>query len=127
MTEKKKGASDPFLSELDALDDLAGGEEPTRIDHEPEPPPVEIPTKPGEMGKEILDLAPDIPVQLAVVMGRKDVTVKDLLSLRMGHVVELGGAASEAVELVAGGRVIARGELVQIDGKMGVRITRILK
>lgn len=124
MTKKK----DPYISELDELTDLSAAEEPTRTDLEPAPAPSkEAPkTVPKEATQPLMDLAPDIPVQVVVVMGRKEVTVKDLLALRMGQVVELDRAPKEAVDLVAAGRVIAKGELVEIEGKLGVRIVRIV-
>lgn len=77
--------------------------------------------------QELLDLSPDLSVPVIVVMGRKSVTVKDLLALRMGQVVDLNRNPSEPVDLVAAGKVIGKGELVEIDGQLGVRILKLLK
>lgn len=77
--------------------------------------------------QELLKLSPDLEVPVIVVMGRKSVTVRDLLSLRMGQIVDLGRNPQEPVELVAAGKVIGRGELVEIDGGLGVRILKLLK
>ncbi len=152
---------DPYLSELDAMDnfeppppDLGEGgeetvhetEEPTRIDLKA--PPVPKPTRAepdhhevaddvaemlesipeGEPPvKELLDLAPDMTVPLVVVMGRKSYTVKDLLALRIGQVMDLERAPTEPVDLVAAGKVVGKGELVEVDGKLGIRVLKLLK
>lgn len=110
---------DPYLDELDELDVL--DEEPTRVDFPAEQPPV------SPSSKEMMGLAPDIPVQVVVVMGKKAVTVKDLLGLRMGQVIDMEKMPTEPVDIVAQGKVIAKGELVEVDGKLGVRILKILK
>lgn len=85
---------------------------------EPEgPPPV----------KELLDLSPDLTVPLVVVMGRKSFTVRDLLALRIGQVMDLERAPLEPVDLVAAGKVVGKGELVEVDGKLGIRILKLMK
>ena len=53
--------------------------------------------------------------------------LKDLLKLKVGHAIDLERAPNEFVDLTANGKVIARGELVEIDGKLGVRIIKMLK
>lgn len=123
---KKK---DPYLEELDELSDIEEGdlpeeEEPTRIDLPAEAPVKE---KGAAAAQDLIGLSPDIPVQVVVVMGRKGVTVKDLLALKAGQVIDMDKAPAEPVDLVASGRVIAKGELVEVDGKLGVRILKLLK
>lgn len=117
-------------------------EEPTRIDLKSPPLPKNLPAEPSEeadaeieeaLGKgakpirEILNLSPDMAVPLVVVMGRKSFTVKDLLELRIGQVMDLERAPTEPVDLVAGGKVIAKGELVEVDGRLGIRVLKLLK
>jgi len=75
--------------------------------------------------KKIVNLSSDIPVQIAAVLGKKTITVKDLVSMKMGQVVELGRLPNEAIDLVANGKLVAKGELVEIDGRLGVRILKI--
>lgn len=70
-------------------------------------------------------LAEDVPVQVVAVLGKKSVTVGDLISMKKGEVVELNRFPNEAVDLVANGKLMAKGELVEIDGKLGVRIIKI--
>ena len=65
----------------------------------------------------------DIPVTLTFDVGRTEVTVAELARLASGSVLELGRGAAELVEIRANGRRIGRGELVDIDGTVGVRIT----
>jgi flagellar motor switch protein FliN len=68
---------------------------------------------------------PDIPVTLVVELGRLNLTLTRLGELKPGDVVELGRHAREPVELTSNGRLVARGELVQIDTDLGVRISSV--
>jgi len=77
--------------------------------------------------KDLLDLSPDLTVPLVVVMGRKAFTVQDLLALRIGQIMDLERAPTEPVDLVAAGKVVGKGELVEVDGKLGIRILKLLK
>ncbi len=72
-------------------------------------------------------LTADVPVQLVAVMGKKTLTIKEILSLNKGQVIELNRFPNEAIDLVANGKLMAKGELVEIDGKLGVRIIRIFE
>ncbi|HCU23381.1 MAG TPA: hypothetical protein DF383_00045 [Deltaproteobacteria bacterium] len=72
-------------------------------------------------------LTADVPVQLVAVMGKKTLTIKDIISLKKGQVVELNRFPNEAIDLVANGKLMAKGELVEIDGKLGVRIIKIFE
>lgn len=130
---------DPYLDELDQMDKLdeelpeGESEEPTRVDlevpHSPQSPEeaAEKPPRAGPAARELMGLSPDIPVQVVVVMGRKGVTVKDLLEIRMGQVIDFEKTPADPVDLVAGGKVIGKGELVEVDGKLGVRVLKLLK
>lgn len=112
---------DPYLSELDDLGGLTS-EESTRLDIETPEPVLEV----APVG-DLLGLAPDIPVTLVAVMDRKSVTVKDLLDLRMGSVIAFERAPEEPVDILAGGKLFAKGELVEVDGKLGIRILKLIK
>jgi flagellar motor switch protein FliN len=72
-------------------------------------------------------LAADVPVQVVAVMGKKTITVRDLVDMKKGQVVELNRFPNEAIDLVANGKLMAKGELVEIDGKLGVRIIKIFE
>jgi flagellar motor switch protein FliN len=71
-------------------------------------------------------LAPaEVPVTLTVELGRVNLTLARLADLQPGDVIELGRHSREPVELTSGGRLVARGELVQIDTELGVRVTHV--
>jgi len=80
---------------------------------------------PAAVDRKVVNLTSDIPIQIVAVLGKKSVTVKDIVSLRMGEVVELNRLPNEAIDLVANGKLIAKGELVDIDGRLGLRILKI--
>lgn len=77
--------------------------------------------------EEVVSLSEDIPVKLTAVLGKKNIVLKELLKLKVGETLDLDRPPNEFVDLVANGKVVARGELVEIDGKLGVRIIKILK
>ncbi len=77
------------------------------------------------MKTQAAGLTNDLPVQLVAVMGKKNITVGELLALKKGEIVELNRFPNEAVDLVANGRLMAKGELVEVDGKLGIRIIKI--
>jgi flagellar motor switch protein FliN/FliY len=66
-----------------------------------------------------------VPVTLTVELGRVNLTLHRLADIKPGDVLELGRHAKEPVELTSGGRLVARGELVQVDTELGVRITHV--
>ena len=68
----------------------------------------------------------EIPVTLTIELGRVSVPLSRLADLKPGDVLELGRHAREPVELTSGGRLVARGELIQIDTELGVRVTNVL-
>jgi flagellar motor switch protein FliN/FliY len=83
---------------------------------------------PAAAGSAISDLRrlSDVPVDLAVEMGRTRMTVGETLELRQGSIVALNRMAGEPVDLLVNGTAIARGEVVVIDEQFGLRITEIL-
>ena len=68
----------------------------------------------------------NVPVELAVEIGRTQMTIGDALALGPGSIVTLGRLAGEPVDLLVNGRVIARGEVVAIDEELGLRLTEIV-
>jgi flagellar motor switch protein FliN/FliY len=73
-----------------------------------------------------LSLLADIPVEVAVEIGRLRMPLRDLLSLEPGAVLELDRAADAPVDVLVNGRLVARGEVVVIDGEFGVRVTDLV-
>ena len=73
-----------------------------------------------------LDIILDIPVQLTVEMGRTKITIKNLLQLAHGSVVELDAMAGEPMNVLVNGTLIAQGEVVVVNDKFGIRLTDII-
>ena len=73
-----------------------------------------------------LDMILDIPVQVAVELGRTKITIKSLLQLAHGSVVELDAMAGEAMSVYVNGTLIAQGEVVVVNDKFGIRLTDIV-
>lgn len=73
-----------------------------------------------------LGMIMDIPVQLSVELGRAKMPIKNLLQLAQGSVVELSGLAGEPLDVLINGFLIAQGEVVVVDDKLGIRITDII-
>jgi len=93
----------------------------------PESEPANEPRTPPKFDRAALDLAPDVPVQVIAVIGKRSVTIKELMELRMGQVIDLKRPPSETVDVVVNGKLFARGELVEIDGKLGVKILKLVR
>ncbi len=89
-----------------------------------EPPPEEPLT---EISEETAQLSEDVPVKLVAVLGKKNLVLKDLLKFKVGQTIDLERAPNEFVDLTANGKLVAKGELVEIDGKLGVRIIKMIR
>jgi len=100
-------------------------------------PPPAPPAKPhvfdqlsggaGQAGAQNdLGMIMDIPVQLSVELGRAKMPIKNLLQLAQGSVVELSGLAGEPLDVLINGFLIAQGEVVVVEDKLGIRITDII-
>lgn len=91
------------------------------------PPAFEpLQASPSRPGGTNLDLLLDVPLEVTVELGRTRRSVKDVLSLGIGSVLDIEKLAGEAVEVLVNGKLVARGEVVVIDDNFGVRITDIL-
>ena len=74
-----------------------------------------------------LDAVYDIPVQVSAVLGRTSMQVSQLLKLGRGAVVELDRTVGEAVDIYVNNRLVARGEVVVVEDRLGVTMTEIIK
>ena len=74
-----------------------------------------------------LEAVYDIPVQVSAVLGRATMQVSQLLKLGRGAVVELDRKVGEAVDIYVNNRLVARGEVVVVDERLGVTMTEIVK
>ncbi len=73
-----------------------------------------------------LDFVLDIPMMLTVELGRSQMLINELLKLGRGSVIELSKLAGEPLDILANQRLIARGEVVVVNEKYGIRITEII-
>ena len=75
------------------------------------------------------DLAPvfDVPVNISAVLGRTHLSVAQLLQLNQGSVLELDRKVGEAIDIYVNNRLVARGEVVIVDDRLGVTMTEIIK
>ncbi len=74
-----------------------------------------------------LEAVYDIPVQVSAVLGKSTMQVSQLLKLGRGAVVELDRKVGEAIDIYVNNRLVARGEVVVIDDRLGVTMTEIIK
>lgn len=77
-------------------------------------------------GQYDLSLIMDIPVQLSVELGRTKLSIRNLLQLAHGSVVELDAMAGDPMDVLVNGTLIAQGEIVVVNDKFGIRLTDIV-
>lgn len=73
-----------------------------------------------------VDLIMDLPLQVVVELGRTKMLINDLLQIGQGSVIELNKQVGEALDVLVNGKLVARGEVVVVKDKFGVRITEVL-
>jgi flagellar motor switch protein FliN/FliY len=78
-------------------------------------------------GAADLEAVFDVPVQVSAVLGRARMEVGDLLKLGPGAVLELDRKVGEAIDIYVNNRLVARGEVVLVEDKLGVTMTEIIK
>jgi len=82
-----------------------------------------------EESKIAADLAPvfDVPVNISAVLGKAHMSVADLLKLGPGSILELDRKVGEAIDIYVNNRLVARGEVVVVEERLGVTMTEIIK
>jgi len=78
-------------------------------------------------GASDLEVVFDVPVQVSAVLGRARMEVGDLLKLGPGTVLELDRKVGEAIDIYVNNRLVARGEVVLVEDKLGVTMTEVIK
>lgn len=78
-------------------------------------------------GPQGLEAIYDIPVQVSAVLGKTSMQVNQLLKLGRGAVIELDRKVGEAIDIYVNNRLVARGEVVVVDDRLGVTMTEIIK
>jgi flagellar motor switch protein FliN/FliY len=82
--------------------------------------------EPGVNRELNLDVVLDIPVTLSIEVGRSRLSIRNLLQLNQGSVVELDRATGEALDVYVNGTLIAHGEVVVVNEKFGIRLTDVI-
>jgi flagellar motor switch protein FliN/FliY len=108
------------MGEQAAVDDSAATAQPAAIFEE---------FSAGNQSSEApqgFDMILDIPVSLTVELGRTKISIRNLLQLAHGSVVELEGLAGEPMDVLVNGTLIAQGEVVVVNEKFGIRLTDVI-
>lgn len=84
-------------------------------------------TSPAAEGADVnLDMILDVPVTLAMEVGRTRISIRNLLQLNQGSVVELDRSAGEPLDVFVNGTLVAHGEVVVINERFGIRLTDVI-
>jgi len=117
----------PETDETTAADEATEATEAVHEEHpiEDVEPSLEDfkPTMPGNINPEVLQ---NIVVSLSIEVGRAQIKIKDLMRLTQGSVVELDRIAGEPLDLLVNNSVVAQGEIVLVNDRYGVRLTRVV-
>lgn len=101
-----------------ALDEQAGNEKKAKMN--------ELRDESMPTSDVNLDVVLDIPVSISMEIGRTKISIRNLLQLNQGSVVELDRLAGEPMDVLVNGTLIARGEVVVVNEKFGIRLTDII-
>ena len=82
--------------------------------------------RPASSGAENLEAILDIPVTLAMEIGRAQISIRNLLQLNQGSIVELDRLAGEPMDVLVNGTLVAHGEVVVVNEKFGIRLTDVI-
>ena len=104
------------------LPNLESGESPVAA-----PPLATEPDGPTTRDAADLEAVFDVPVQVSAVLGRARMDIGDLLKIGPGTVLELDRKVGEAIDIYVNNRLVARGEVVLVEEKLGVTMTEIIK
>jgi flagellar motor switch protein FliN/FliY len=115
--------TDSTQDDIDAL--LSGAGKPA-----PQPAPLDE-FEPGRNGAKRngapdLDVILDIPVRISMEVGNTEITIRNLLQLNQGSVIELDRLAGEPLDVLVNGTLIAHGEVVVVNEKFGIRMTDVI-
>jgi len=108
----------------EALDEQAEAREAAETVELEELTPDDAPITGEEKRK--LDAILDIPVTISMEVGRSNISIRNLLQLNQGSVVELDRVAGESLDVLVNGTLIAHGEVVVVNDKFGIRLTDVV-
>jgi flagellar motor switch protein FliN/FliY len=86
----------------------------------------EAPSESTDKGQIHTDVLQNIPVTLSIEVGRAQIKIRDLMRLTQGSVVELDRIAGEPLDLLVNNTVVAQGEVVLVNDRYGIRLTRVV-
>ena len=89
-------------------------------------PTAESSTEAADKGQIHGDVLQNIPVTLSIEVGRAVIKIRDLMRLTQGSVVELDRIAGEPLDLLVNNTVVAQGEVVLVNDRYGIRLTRVV-
>nr|WP_137821684.1 flagellar motor switch protein FliN [Pseudomonas sp. D(2018)] len=120
-------AGDASQDDIDALMNQGAGSAPSS----PRAPMEEFGSVPKANGPVSLDgpnldVILDIPVSISMEVGNTDITIRNLLQLNQGSVIELDRLAGEPLDVLVNGTLIAHGEVVVVNEKFGIRLTDVI-
>jgi flagellar motor switch protein FliN/FliY len=119
LADEDTGKAELELDEIEATDAPETEEEPVLGNKETEEETIRTATD--------LEAVYDVPVQVSAVLGKTRMEVSQLLKLGRGAVVELDRKVGEAIDIYVNNRLVARGEVVVVDERLGVTMTEIIK
>jgi flagellar motor switch protein FliN/FliY len=121
--ETGEGEGGDPQDDIDAImneQSAGGGAKPAEFDELKEDAPITV------AEKKKLDTILDIPVTISMEVGRSVISIRNLLQLNQGSVVELDRVAGEPLDVLVNGTLIAHGEVVVINDKFGIRLTDVI-
>ena len=113
-------AEEEAKGEDDTSDEFGAGAEVAELDE------LEEETEITPKEKRKLDTILDIPVTISMEVGRSNISIRNLLQLNQGSVVELDRVAGEPLDVLVNGTLIAHGEVVVVNDKFGIRLTDVI-
>jgi flagellar motor switch protein FliN/FliY len=124
MTKEGEGAAE---GEVAAEEGEGAGEEAEAVFDEASPDIIS-PDGAEDSGDEDdnIGLIMDLPLQVVVELGRTRMLINDLLQIGQGSVIELNKQVGEALDVLVNGKIVARGEVVVVKDKFGVRISEVV-
>lgn len=109
------------------LDELTGADQPPENDVEMDTGFVPFVSNDSDDPSDQLGAIYDVPVQVSAVLGKTSMPISQLIRLGRGAVLELDRKVGESIDVVVNNRLVARGEVVIVDERIGITMTEIIK
>lgn len=87
---------------------------------------MDAPATNAQSGTDHMNVVMDIPVTLAMELGRTRISIRELMNLKSGSVIELQKMTDEPMDVLVNGTLVARGEAVVVDDRFGIRLTDVI-